>query len=81
MTTPSIIIWRSKNNTRLINILVDVDSKGITAGIFMIYEEDIATEVKIILLIEAFTVSNSNNAQSRSVMFVASLDIGRQNIY
>jgi hypothetical protein len=81
MTTPSIITWRSKSNTGLIDILIDVDSKGITAGIFVVYEKDTAIEAEIILSTEASTVSNSDNAQSRSVMFVASLDVGRQNIY
>ena len=58
--------------------MVDVDSKEITMGKgnFVAYnEKDITTEAEMILLIKAPTVSNSDSVQSRSIMFVASLDV------
>jgi hypothetical protein len=75
MTTPSINILI--NNTRLIDIIVDVDSKKIIIGNFVAYnKKDTATEAEIILLTEAVIVSNSDNVRLRSIIFMASLDIG-----
>jgi hypothetical protein len=70
------ITWRSKSNTRLINTSVDVDSKKVIMGNFVVYKEkDTATEAEIILLIKASTVNNSDNVRSKSVIFIINLDI------
>jgi hypothetical protein len=77
------IIWRSKSNTGLIDTIVDVDSKETIMGNTVDHNEGdinieayIATEAEMTSLIEAYIVSNFDNAQSRSATFVASLDVG-----
>jgi hypothetical protein len=66
------------SNTGLTDIIVDVDSKEITMskGNFVAYnKKNITTEAEIISSTEAPTVSNSDSVQSRSVIFMASLDV------
>ena len=76
------ITWRSKSNTGLINIIINVDSKEIIMGNTVDYNKEdmnieayITTEAEIISSIEAYIVSNFDNAQSRNTTFVANLDI------
>jgi hypothetical protein len=65
------------SNTGLIDILVDVDSKEITMANSVAYTEGYTTtEAHTTTSAEAPTVNNFDNVQSRSVMFVASLDVG-----